>query len=130
MADRKVIISTPRGTVVQNRNNKIELNWNTNFSSEWTNTFQKAQAMFDEEVLRITEPYVPFDTHSLARSALIASDIGGGELVWATPYATAQYYDTADTRPYSPLAGGHWGERMKADHLAHLAVFARKAVKK
>lgn len=130
MADRKVIIKTPRGTILENKGGRIELEWNKSFAPEWTSTFQKAQAMFDEEVLRITEPYVPYDTHILARSALIASDIGGGELVWATPYATVQYYHTADTRDYSLLAGAHWGDRMKADHLVHLATFARKAVKK
>lgn len=126
----KVIIKTPRGAVLQGKNGTIELEWNKDFAPKWTNKFQKAQAMFDEEVLRLTEPYVPYDTHALARSALIASDIGGGRLVWATPYAAAQYYKTADSRPYSPIAGGHWGERMKSDNLAHLADFARKAVKK
>lgn len=130
MAKRTTLIQTPRGAVIQTKSGKIELQWNKNFAPKWTNNFQKAQAIFDEEVLRLIEPYVPYDTHMLARSALIASDIGGGELIWSTPYAGAQYYTTADSRPYSSLAGGHWGDRCKADNLPHLQSFAKKAVKK
>lgn len=124
----KIIIKTPRGTILQGENGKIVLQWNEQFSAKWTNRFQKGQIMFDEEVLRLIEPYVPYDTHMLARSALIASDIGGGELIWATPYAATQYYKTANNRSYSTIAGGHWGERMKSDNLTHLANFARQVI--
>ena len=132
----KIIISTPKGSIVERVYTKgqnkgkvyIRIEWNKDFSSKWTNTFNQAQAAFDEEVLRIMEPYVPYDTHVMARSALIASNIGGGELVWATPYAIPQYYNTADSRPYSHLAGGHWGDRCKADNLSHFKKFACKKV--
>lgn len=127
-------VTTPKGSVMQQKTKsgkvKISVEWDPSFGPDWTEKLNSVQAMFDQEVLRVTEPYVPMDTGLLRRSATLASNIGAGELVYATPYASAQYYDTANSRPYSSKAGGHWGDRMKADNLSHLASFARKAVQK
>lgn len=125
-------IRTPRGTISQVAGKgctiQLRVDWDPGFGPGWTDHLQGVQAKFDTEVLRVTQPYVPYDTHMLQRSADLASDIGGGELDWATPYAAAQYYNTAESRPYSSLAGAHWGARMKADQLPHLENFARKEV--
>ena len=133
MSNRLLQIKTPRGTVYQQKTKngkiKVVLQWDKSFGPEWTERFSTVQARFDTEVLRLTDKYVPMQTGLLRRSAQMASDIGGGELVWATPYAGQQYYHTRQTRPYSPTAGAYWGQRMKADNLGHLAGFARKAVK-
>lgn len=127
-------VHTPRGNTYQSKTKsgevRIEMDWRDGFGPDWTNGLNKAQAMFDQEVLGVTEPYVPMDTGLLRRSAVMASEIGSGEIVYATPYAAAQYYNTADTRDYDPKAGGHWGDRMKADNLTHLQNFARRMVKK
>lgn len=134
MSNKLLKIDTPRGTVYQKKTKsgkvRVEMDWRDGFGPDWTNGLNKAQAMFDQEVLRVIEPYVPRDTFMLRRSAVMASNIGGGEIVHATPYAAAQYYNTSDSRTYSSKAGSHWGERMKADNLTHLANFARGAVKK
>lgn len=126
-------VHTPRGNTYQSKTKsgkvRIEMDWRDGFGPDWTNGLNKAQAMFDQEVLRVTEPYVPMDTGLLRRSAVMASEIGSGEIVYATPYAAAQYYKTSNSRTYSSKAGAHWGDRMKADKLTHLANFARKAVK-
>lgn len=127
-------VHTPRGNTYQSKTKsgkvRIEMDWRDGFGPDWTNGLNKAQAMFDQEVIRVTEPYVPMDTGLLRRSAVMASNIGGGEIVYATPYAAAQYYNTSNSRTYSSKAGGHWGERMKADNLTHLANFARGMVNK
>lgn len=125
-------IVTPRATIQTVRTGeaslKTTIDWNPSFGREWTTHLQRVQGMFDMEVLRRTEPYVPFDTGTLAHSAIMASHIGEGLLVWNTPYARAQYYGTADHRAYDLLRGGHWGERMKADNAAALEGFLKRAV--
>ena len=133
MANDLLKITTPKGTVkqVQGKGGKVscKIEWASGFGPDWTQKLTGAQAMFDQEVLRRTDPYVSLDTGMLKNTALLASDIGGGQLVWSTPYAAAQYYNTADSRPYDALRGGHWAARMKADNLPQLQDFARKAVR-
>ena len=104
------------------------IEWSPGFAQDREARFARAQKMFDQEVLRLTEPYVPFQTGMLALSPAQASDIGSGLLVWSTPYAAAQYYNTALTRPYDARRGGLWFERMCADNKAHLIKFAERAV--
>ena len=103
--------------------------WNPGFAQAWAARYDRGQKMLDQEILRLTEPYVPFDTGMLAHSPLLASHIGAGLLVWNTPYAADQYYNPALTRPYDPRRGGQWFERMKADNLNHLVRFAEGAVR-
>ena len=121
-------IRTPGTVTVRQNGVTMEIAWEPDFGRRWNEQYEKAQFLFDEEVLRLMTPYVPVDTTMLRDSAIVASDIGGGLLEWATNYAAKQYYDTADSRGYAPLAGGHWGERCKADNLAHFEGFARKVV--
>lgn len=121
-------IKTPSDRTVSRDGVTATVHWNPGMGAAWSARFQLAQAMLDEEILRRTEPYVPLDSGVLKSSAALASDIGGGELVWATPYAAAQYYNTAQTRAYDPLRGGMWVERMKADNMAALEAFARRAM--
>lgn len=121
-------IRTPGTVTVRQNGVTMEIEWEPDFGRRWNEQYEKAQFLFDEEVLRMVTPYVPVDTTMLRDSAIVASDIGGGLLEWATNYATKQYYDTADSRIYAPLAGGHWGERCKADNLVYFESFARKVV--
>ena len=90
---------------------------------------QRVQAELDNEIIKLLSPYVPLRTGVLEKSAEIATDIGSGEIIHATPYAGVQYYETSDTREYDPLRGGHWGDRMKADKLPQIENFVRKRVK-
>lgn len=52
----------------------------------------KVQRVVDEAVLRYCDPKVPFDTGTLKGSAITASAIGDGLIVYATPYARYLYY--------------------------------------
>ena len=133
----KIVFKNPRGRVVERFYTKgqnkgkvyLRIEWSPGFGPEWTNRFQSVQAMFDNEVLRLTDPYVPMDTGMLKNTAKLASEIGSGELVWATPYAAAQYYRPgAAGSNTGALRGPYWGDRMKADNMAHLAAFVRRAV--
>lgn len=52
----------------------------------------KVQCAVDEAVLRYCDPKVPFDTGALKGSAITASAVGDGLIVYATPYARYLYY--------------------------------------
>lgn len=52
----------------------------------------RVQQIVDSEVLRRCDPYVPKDMGQLIDSGIIATDIGGGEVKYETPYAAKQYY--------------------------------------
>ena len=82
MENKLLTIKTPKGDIYQQQDKSgkisIQIRWNPGFGPEWTKALNTVQAMFDTEVLRTTDPYVPIDTGMLRRSAQLTSDIGGG----------------------------------------------------
>lgn len=118
------------------------------------------QKVIDAAVIRECFPYVPFAEGALAGSANTATEIGSGEVVYATPYARYQYYGevygpsfpvvengeivgwrsppekhpTGRKLEYStemnPLAGSHWFDRAMADHSDEVLKEARNAAKR
>lgn len=120
MANKSIIIKTPRGQVVKvtgkNGDVKAKLEWNKEFGAQKTEQFSKAQKFLDSEVLRTTDPYVPSDTTMLRKSGTLGTVIGSGEVMYTAPYAAEQYYATAQTRSYDAQRGGKWFERSKIDH--------------
>ena len=52
----------------------------------------KVQKFIDSEVIRLCDPKVPFATGVLKHSAITASVIGQGIVVYSTPYARYLYY--------------------------------------
>jgi hypothetical protein len=111
-----IIVKTPRGQIVQTKNGKAKLTWNTDFGPKKTEQFSRAQKFIDSEVLRTTAPYVPLKTGTLMKSGQLGTVIGSGEVNYVAPYAAAQYYGTAQSRDYDAQRGGKWFERSKADH--------------
>lgn len=109
-------ISTPKGTVISVDGAQAKLTWNLGFSDKWNGQYSQAQSFVDKQVLRFSDPYIPFQTGMLKESGTLGTEIGSGEVSWIAPYAQKQYYGTADSRDYDPQRGGHWFERMKADH--------------
>lgn len=85
------------------------LAWDPAFGAGRTRRFAAAQSYVDAQVLRRSEPYVPYGTGRLAASGTAA----GGEVSWRAPYAAAQYYSAAGT---NGKRGPYWFERMKIDH--------------
>ena len=84
------------------------------------------QVFIDSEVARLCTPYVPWDTGTLAKSPLTATDFGSGEVVYNTPYAKAQYYRKGKRKKTSGMQGPLWFERMKADHKKEILAGAQK----
>lgn len=52
----------------------------------------KVQQVIDEAVIRYCQPYIPWDTGTLAKSAYSVTEIGSGEVIWPGPYAHYMYY--------------------------------------
>ena len=50
------------------------------------------QTAIDNAVIRYCQPYVPFETGTLAYSPYRASPPGNGEVIYETPYARYLYY--------------------------------------
>lgn len=82
----------------------------------------KVQQFIDSEVLRLTDPYIPFDSGALKKSGTQNTKIGSGEVVYKTPYARKQYFENKG----SGLRGKKWFERSKADHKAQILKGARE----
>lgn len=89
--------------------------------------FQMTQQYIDSEVLRLSDPYVPFDTGYLKRSGILGTVIGSGQIFYLAPYGRKQYYEgRAPGTAADPLRGRLWFERMKADHLEDIRDGAAK----
>jgi len=123
------IIKTPRGTVVIGKDFKAELTWNTaKFSGpgaghrggqSWQGRYSRAQWFVDNEILRLCDPYIPFQTGMLIKSGILGTKIGSGTVKWIAPYARYMYYGMSkkgNPLKYNdaPMRGAFWFERMKA----------------
>jgi hypothetical protein len=108
------IIETPRGEIIVTKAGKAQLAWNSNFHSICQNNYTEAQKYVDSEVLRLSTPLIPIRSSALIKSGILGTVVGSGLVRWIAPYAASQYYDTATSRPYDPLRGAFWFERMKA----------------
>ena len=75
-----------------------------------------AQTFVDSEVIRYCDPKVPFETGKLKDSALAASVIGQGTIVYDTPYARRMYYNPQYNFNEAPERGAYWFERTMAEH--------------
>lgn len=125
----------------------FNLQWHGDINKKLQNDTHKKQIIVDSECLRYMDPYIPYKTGALAKSAVIGTVIGSGEIIQRMPYARYQYYGevygpnipltaggeligfyspsskTPTGRPLQydttkhPQAGKLWFERMKADHL-------------
>lgn len=66
---------------------------------------QKAQKWLDAEILKDCAPFVPRITGELERSGIRGTKIGGGLVVWNSPYARYQYYGKVMVDPKTGVAG-------------------------
>lgn len=100
-------------------------------SARGLDTGGKTQKYIDSEVLRLSEPYVPWLTKTLIRSGPINTKIGSGEVIYKTPYARRQYYENAGMGKEGMNKGGgrrgkQWFERMKPNHREQILAGAAK----
>ncbi|MFQ9519162.1 MAG: minor capsid protein [Acutalibacteraceae bacterium] len=121
-------IKTPRGTIIKTKDGtSCELVWNPDFAPKRNQQYSRAQKFVDNEVLRLSAPYVPLRTSMLLKSGQLGTDIGSGEVRYIAPYAQKQYY--SPRKPGSAtgaLRGPQWFERMKTDHGKEIVAAAKK----
>ena len=92
----------------------------------------KVQKVVDSEVLRRSDPYVPFRTGFLKKSGVLGTKIGSGLVVYNAVYAEKNYYHNAGRGKQGTASGGlrgkKWFVRMKADHLQDIIKTAKDSV--
>lgn len=136
-------IETPRGKVVKGKGGSVRLVWNKDFQSNWEGAFSKTQKFIDNEVLRLSSPYLPMQSGMLQKLGVLGTEIGSGEVVWSGPYARYLYYgkvmvgrapkkltDRNLTFRGAPQRGAFWFDRMKADKKDQILRGAAKISKK
>lgn len=80
---------------------------------------KQAQFILDTQIIKDSNYFIPMDTGMLRDSALSASAIGEGRVVWNTPYARRLYYNPKYnfSKDKNPNARGLWFEAAKHAHL-------------
>ncbi len=76
----------------------------------------------DSECIRLMQPYMPFRTGTLSKSAALGTVLGSGEIRQNIQYAHYLYYGKHPSgtllqydKTAHPLAGPYWFKRMVAD---------------
>ena len=76
----------------------------------------RVQKVVDNAVLRYCDPKVPMDTGMLKDSGPMASAVGDGLLVYATPYAAKMFTNPQFKFQGAPERGAYWFQRAMAEH--------------
>lgn len=131
------------------------IEWRSDFAADYNGRYKRAQMFVDSEVLRLSDPYVPFQTGTLRNSGVLGTMVtgcGAGKVVWNIKYARFLYYGKvmvgAESRSVwakqgepkvvtecdltyhgAPKCGAFWFERMKADHGKTIIAGARRIVR-
>lgn len=94
------------------------LTFDSRFAINRNAQMKRKQQFIDSECMRKMEPYTPFLSGVLARSATLHTKIGSGLIIQKTPYARRQYYNQYSnySNNSTGLRGSKWFERMKAKH--------------
>ena len=84
-------------------------------NSKAKNAKKSAQMQLDQDVLKDSNYFIPKDDGILEGSALSASLIGKGKIIWNTPYARRLYYNPQYnfSKDKNPNAQGLWFEVAK-----------------
>lgn len=110
-------IKVPKGWSVRKKNNisdyRVRFDFNVKLSSKLNNRMTLAQRYVDNEVLRLSEPYIPRLTGELINSGYKNTVIGNGKVVWNTPYARKRYFVRGKNQ--SGMRGPQWVRRMMND---------------
>ena len=110
-------IKVPKGWSVRKKNNisdyRVRFDFNVKLSSNLNNRMTLAQRYVDNEVLRLSEPYIPRLTGELINSGYKNTVIGNGKVVWNTPYARKRYFVRGKNQ--SGMRGPQWVRRMMND---------------
>lgn len=70
----------------------MTIDYNEDITKKCLDITKEKQRIVDAAVLRYMDPYVPYNTGVLAKSATLHTTIGSGRIVQKTPYARYLYY--------------------------------------
>ncbi len=122
-------VQTPHAKRIMLPNGEALLTFRQDFGARMSDSFSNVQSFVDNEVLRYSQPLIPFRTGTLVRSGKVGTVLGSGLVQYTVPYARFQYYRTAQTRSYDTNRGGKWFERMKTAHKKDILSGARKLMR-
>lgn len=94
---------------------KVNINYNL-IGNKINKGVQKAQLWLDNEIVKDSEPFVPFLSGDLNKSPYkVGSVKGDGKIIYNEPYAAKMYYgeDFNFTKTFHSLAGPYWFEKAK-----------------
>lgn len=88
------------------------------------NKIHKAQSYIDSEIIRRSDPLVPYDSGVLKDSAILSTKIGTGIIEYNTPYAKKQYFKGRATGQRGRL----WCRRMWTSDKPEILENAQKII--
>ncbi len=116
-----VRIVTPRGTLLTNARGNAVIEWNGG-ARRITQRYSAIQKFIDNTVVRHMNPYVPMRTGILAKSVVLGSRMGSGELIFVAPYSRRVYYgeNLRFSKSRHKKATAKWFEQMKAERKSQI----------
>lgn len=119
-------VQTPHTKKITLPNGTAAIEFRSDFGARMSGKFDNAQIFVDNEVLRYSQPLIPFRTGMLVRSGKVGTVLGSGLVQYIVPYARFQYYKTGESRSYDSRRGAKWFERMKTAHKKDILSGAKK----
>lgn len=122
-------VQTPHAKKIVMPNGMVTFEFRPDFGARMGGKFDNAQKFVDNEVLRYSQPLIPFRTGTLVRSGKVGTVLGSGLVQYTAPYARFQYYKTGTSRTYDSRRGAKWFERMKTAHKKDILSGAKKIMR-
>lgn len=123
-------VQTPHTKKIVLPDGTVTIEFCPDFGARMRGKFDDAQVFVDNEVLRYSQPLIPFRSGTLVRSGKVGTVLGSGLVQYTVPYARFQYYKTAQSRSYDSRRGGKWFERMKTAHRKDILDGAKKIMRR
>lgn len=124
-------IKVPKGWSVRKKNNisdyRVSFKFDVKLSSVLNKKIVLTQRYIDNEILRLSEPYVPRLTGELINSGHKNTVIGSGKIIWDTPYARRRYFERGKNQ--TGMRGPQWVRRMMNDRGDEIMKGAEKILK-
>lgn len=121
-----VRIITSRGTLLTNARGDAVIEWRDGVR-RMERRYNSIQKFIDNTVVRHMNPYVPMKTGILAKSVILGSRMGSGELVYIAPYSRKVYLGEKKdgtkmkfSKSRHRLAQARWVEGMKAARMPQI----------
>ena len=116
-----VRIVTSRGTLLTNAHGDAVIEWSGGVR-RMERQYSSIQKFIDNTVVRYMNPYIPMRTGILAKSVILGSRMGSGELVFVAPYSRKVYYseNMRFSKSRHRLAQAKWVEGMKAARMPQI----------